>query len=725
MVNHIVSLFITLFYGTMKTTTRKASKEKSGKRKQNSKAATKKPKGKVQKGDSRKANTNKVKFSRQNANAKNGKKVVSKDPTKKKNGSILKGKGASGALSSKAAKNSNKRKVTFNIDKTSNSPTVPPKKSKKANSKNDIVSVHYKEQLKNLEPTLATLPKFMQKDTRDFALILLTQRNVIQHKVNVVKKFDDNPDFIPASARFKFTLTCCTDLKDDASQESDAEEIRQGIENLQLLIRDKTRNTVEREIQVLKIKLVNETFIFLFKTMKTGFILFKALFPNLKFNKSDNAIVKTGIVRYFDDQTHEEYDKYFFMDKQNLLKIIRETKDDVFNNNLPATQENDNALEKSPDDLTTPELPKAVAAMDTSKTTLHNDMKYLTEVKDDESNQDSDVSLEDIEYRSKILDGEQTGVRDEDTEKISFTKNEGPTIEIIDDDSSFKSSDEKISENLNSQESERQSLSSQASTSLVNISEKLRNGETVVLSQAQPNNFQKRAKTDTTNSDEPTKKPKHLKKELETIEENENEKDSETKLREVTTKKFSPQELNANQTDPMYSHGFDNLRGIYYVKDQLSRILPKLTYKIHNSYQQKLEQKRGEKLAQAFYTSFSINEATDATAAALEREPKVCPESMETLISNISNEIVDKKLKELNFPKNFRGGQQNHLSQPQKNGTKRKSTTILEQAAEKMRRLHKTERRSSRKLIYLQKEKEREKEVQDECQKGNEQSEGK
>ena len=130
----------------------------------------------------------------------------------------------------------------------------------KGKSKENSLGSNFKEQIKKLGPVLAPLPKFMQDSTREFALLMLTQRVNITHKLNIIKKFDSKPDYIPLSARFKFTLTCCEDLKNDAAQQSDADEISQKILELQSLIRVKIRNSVEREIHILKGKMIKELF---------------------------------------------------------------------------------------------------------------------------------------------------------------------------------------------------------------------------------------------------------------------------------------------------------------------------------------------------------------------------------------------------------------------------------------------------------------------------------
>jgi len=310
----------------MTKTTGKASRNTTGK--QNNVPVKGKGKGKARP-INRNVNGSKH-FSRQKStNVENGAKLTSKGNGKpNKHPNAPKGKGASGTPNSSAAPTRKVKKVSFK----KNEPTIHPRKKGQKNPKKAIptkkqkeeasLSKDYKELLNKVQPTLATLPKFMQALTSEFTLSMLTHHSQIQHKLNVLKKINAKPDYIPASARFKFDLTCCNDLTNDARQQSDAETVNQSIKTSQLVIRDMTMNTVEREIEVLKKKLIDDAFYFTFKAMKTGLILFKTKHSNLIFNCSDNLIVKTGIVQYFNEQKHEEYQKYFDISKIDLVAIL-------------------------------------------------------------------------------------------------------------------------------------------------------------------------------------------------------------------------------------------------------------------------------------------------------------------------------------------------------------------------------------------------------------------
>jgi len=84
-----------------------------------------------------------------------------------------------------------------------------------------------------------------------FALQMIARFNTIEHKKKFIKKFDTRPNYIPVSARFKFILTCCDQLKNDTNFQANSDGVNRGIESLQLLIGEETKNVVERELHVM------------------------------------------------------------------------------------------------------------------------------------------------------------------------------------------------------------------------------------------------------------------------------------------------------------------------------------------------------------------------------------------------------------------------------------------------------------------------------------------
>ena len=162
--------------------------------------------------------------------------------------------------------------------------------------------------------------------------------------------------------------------------------------------------------------------------------------------------------------------------------------------------------------------------------------------------------------------------------------------------------------------------------------------------------------------------------------------------------------------------GYDNFQGLYYVKKILSNIFPHLSYHLLNRYNQQLQDRQGEKSAETFYTSFEFNEATDATVSALEEEAKVCPQTMETMVKEITNEELDKRI---SSAKNSNGGRKILLSPPKINGTspsaptpltsnKRPNDLISTMNNNKKRRIQESEKRELRSRV---------KETQDELRK--------
>ena len=83
-----------------------------------------------------------------------------------------------------------------------------------------------------------------------------------------------------------------------------------------------------------------------------------------------------------------------------------------------------------------------------------------------------------------------------------------------------------------------------------------------------------------------------------------------------------------------------------------------------------MELKQGEKLAETFYSNFEYNQATEATAAALESEEKVNPGTLGEMVTEIAEGVFDKKIKSTMLipSKNFQGGLKS-MSRPFQTGT--------------------------------------------------------
>ena len=100
------------------------------------------------------------------------------------------------------------------------------------------------------------------------------------------------------------------------------------------------------------------------------------------------------------------------------------------------------------------------------------------------------------------------------------------------------------------------------------------------------------------------------------------------------------------------------------MKQHLSALLPYFTYKLQNSYSQRIHAKETVKLAEVMFQNLKRNEATDAVATALEEEPKQTPETLESTIK----EIVSEEIKNLSS-KNLLGGLKTQMSLPKQIGS--------------------------------------------------------
>jgi len=497
-----------------------------------------------------------AKFSRQNARkSKNGANKAKDDSNGNPNQSSGKGKqkGKSVSFSTNVSTPSFSKSVKKLTPKKQN------KNGKSSNAKpKDGLSKSFTELLKQIEPVLATQPKYMHGSTREFALSMLTHHNTITHKVSVLKKFNTRPEYIPASARFKFTLTCCADLINDTDYQAAANEIQRDIESLQQKIRDKTKNIVEIEINVLKKKFIKEAFNWCMRVMKSALIYFKDNNTNINFNKSDNSIIKSGIIQYFSEQKHDEYCRYFAISRNDLITHFTNLKDSLFNDNeLSSTS---STVSNANEETTPPS-----ASFNTTKTTLHessSDLEFLRDVQDCGSDSNTEDHKED-----------DTSVSSE--------------CSLMDNAMKVDEYKKKIDN-----ENKNKSISKQA--------------------------------------------------------------------QDVLTKLHTP--------------GFDNIQGIYYVKDHLSKLLPRLTYRLQQSHTQKVKYRQTDKKAEAVFNNWGISEATDAVANALDKEKTVAPEAMGGLIKEIVSEELNQRAKQ---SKNCSGGHKTPLSPPKPTGTSNSSQTPI------------------------------------------------
>ena len=96
--------------------------------------------------------------------------------------------------------------------------------------------------------------------------------------------------------------------------------------------------------------------------MKTGLFIYKSNNANISFSFLDNVIVKAGIVRYFQEQKHNEYNRDFGFNQIDLIIHFKHLKDSLLHSN-------DILLTNSSDESSIHNTP-TVAAMETENTTF-------------------------------------------------------------------------------------------------------------------------------------------------------------------------------------------------------------------------------------------------------------------------------------------------------------------------------------------------------------------
>ena len=70
--------------------------------------------------------------------------------------------------------------------------------------------------LEPIENTLASLPKVLASQFKDFASLILSRKIEILHCEKRTHFHETTPNFFPSSTRFKFELSCKEEFKDNA-----------------------------------------------------------------------------------------------------------------------------------------------------------------------------------------------------------------------------------------------------------------------------------------------------------------------------------------------------------------------------------------------------------------------------------------------------------------------------------------------------------------------------
>ena len=334
--------------------------------------------------------------------------------------------------------------------------------------------------------------------------------------------------------------------------------------------------------------------------MKTGLFIYKSNNTNVSFSLSDNVIVKTGIVRYFQEQKHNEYNRYFSVNNIDLINHFKHLKDSLFNSN-------DMVLSRRNVQQSIPYTP-AVAAMETENSTLHSDHP--------------DTATAKIHETIFVNPDEQYGIDVYD---------ENCLLSQIEDDSSIETTIGTTCPTPNGRNSIASVKSSDSTCDLI--------GESLRLQEP---------------------------KQVTTVNNQDRDRDVQCKPSHTQNRPNLQHNIKDAELCTLLTDGYDNLQGVFYVKQHLSCLLPHLTYKLQNKYTDQLQLKNTSKLAEVIFNNLQTNEATDAVASALDEEEKLPPKVLESAIK----EIVKEELSKLTFAKNFNGGPKSQRSPPKPHGPK-------------------------------------------------------
>ena len=192
--------------------------------------------------------------------------------------------------------------ISIHSDITSHlTSTSPP--NHKTNTKNTLKN-RIDETLQPLKNFVESLPFFLRSSSQETALVLLNCADEITRRQDKVDLFEQDPHYIPASARFKYTLTSSKLLTNDQVFLDASAKCTDLIKHTQNEIRKHTLTVVKREVWAAKKELLNQ-FIHHGLTI-TRMLLIKDKTSNkyLHFSHdfSDNYISKVAFYNYiFDD----------------------------------------------------------------------------------------------------------------------------------------------------------------------------------------------------------------------------------------------------------------------------------------------------------------------------------------------------------------------------------------------------------------------------------------
>ena len=136
--------------------------------------------------------------------------------------------------------------ITIHSNNSAN-PTPKPHNSQKNTLKNRI-----NDTIQPLKDFVESLPFFLRSSSQETALVLLNCADEITRCQDKVDLFEQDPHYIPASARFKYTLTSSKLLINDHIYLEASAKCLDLIKNTQTEIRKHTLTVVRREVWAAK-----------------------------------------------------------------------------------------------------------------------------------------------------------------------------------------------------------------------------------------------------------------------------------------------------------------------------------------------------------------------------------------------------------------------------------------------------------------------------------------
>ncbi len=237
----------------------------------------------------------------------------------------------------------------------SNQLNINKNKNNKHTTTDSTQSVQNYQQRKNdlltpLKDFVASLSTFLQASTQETALVLLNCSDELERRNEMVEFFQQDPSYIPISARFKYKLTSSDLLTGDQIYIENAAKCEQILDLTQKLLRKHTFIVVKREAWAAR-KHLQEKFIehgLTITQMLTLYekIQFKTKYGNLPF--PDGYLAKVALYNYiFADA--DNISLYLDCDLDSITKLLQ-TRLNLSQDGHTKNTSNDTASPAQPND---------------------------------------------------------------------------------------------------------------------------------------------------------------------------------------------------------------------------------------------------------------------------------------------------------------------------------------------------------------------------------------